>query len=504
VLHVAPFGRGRTGRCSRCASGTIRSGPFPIEYLWRDPVVALPETLTAECRPADPIDLVTAPPGTGKTYSVLTALADDGPRAVYAVPTHELAIQIQADLEALGASTHRWRRGPDDEDGCPHGELVAFFRTMGYMIRRGPCADCVQRRSCAYRRVFTCHANRTAQVLILTSWHLRRPDLWTLKALENRPLVVIDEDALSALAAPVELTIERLRGFVENLQALRNAAGEEGNESVPAMIDIFRRAAEDVLRCCATAAHGLWRPSAAVLERIIDADRAVLADEDAFFALVRLRLLKVTTADKKRRRRNLPDDEMAALVDAARRSPEPFMGLSGPDRAMLYIVAAKTGLRASELASLTPKSFSLDGPRATVRCLAGYTKNGEEAVLPLRSEVAAMVREWLAGKPVDRRLWPGEWASQRHGAEMIRVDPASPRLRRAGLTAADVDYEDETGRVADFHALRHTFISNLARAGVHPRNAQALARHSTIDLTMNVYTHVGMDDLHDDVEAREG
>jgi site-specific recombinase XerD len=49
--------------------------------------------------------------------------------------------------------------------------------------------------------------------------------------------------------------------------------------------------------------------------------------------------------------------------------------------------------------------------------------------------------------------------------------------------------------VVDFHALRHTFISNLARAGVHPRNAQALARHSTIDLTMNVYTHVAMDDL---------
>ena len=49
--------------------------------------------------------------------------------------------------------------------------------------------------------------------------------------------------------------------------------------------------------------------------------------------------------------------------------------------------------------------------------------------------------------------------------------------------------------------MRHTFISNLARAGVHPRNAQALARHSTIDLTMNVYTHVSMNDLGRDVES---
>jgi hypothetical protein len=41
----------------------------------------------------------------------------------------------------------------------------------------------------------------------------------------------------------------------------------------------------------------------------------------------------------------------------------------------------------------------------------------------------------------------------------------------------------------DFHALRHTFISNLAAGGVYPKTAQALARHSTITLTMDRYTH---------------
>ena len=44
-------------------------------------------------------------------------------------------------------------------------------------------------------------------------------------------------------------------------------------------------------------------------------------------------------------------------------------------------------------------------------------------------------------------------------------------------------------RVVDLHALRTTFISSLAAAGVHPRLAQALARHSTITLTMDRYTH---------------
>ena len=39
---------------------------------------------------------------------------------------------------------------------------------------------------------------------------------------------------------------------------------------------------------------------------------------------------------------------------------------------------------------------------------------------------------------------------------------------------------------ADFHANRHTFISNLAKSGVSPKVAQTMARHCDINLTMNV------------------
>ena len=53
---------------------------------------------------------------------------------------------------------------------------------------------------------------------------------------------------------------------------------------------------------------------------------------------------------------------------------------------------------------------------------------------------------------------------------------------------------DAAERVADFHALRHTFISRLARAGVPRVVAKNLARHSTITLTMDRYSHVGLVD----------
>jgi hypothetical protein len=46
--------------------------------------------------------------------------------------------------------------------------------------------------------------------------------------------------------------------------------------------------------------------------------------------------------------------------------------------------------------------------------------------------------------------------------------------------------------VFDFHALRNQFISDLARGGVHPKEMQQLARHSTITLTLDRYTKLGI------------
>ena len=90
--------------------------------------------------------------------------------------------------------------------------------------------------------------------------------------------------------------------------------------------------------------------------------------------LAGLSAIPLTEQDKKQRRRALTAPEVVALVNAASASEKRFRGISGADRAMLYNAALNTGLRASELASLTPASFNLDGEPATVCCLGAYTK----------------------------------------------------------------------------------------------------------------------------------
>ena len=189
--------------------------------------------------------------------------------------------------------------------------------------------------------------------------------------------------------------------------------------------------------------------------------------------------------DVRRQRRTLEPAEIAKLIDAARKGKK-FRTLSGEDRAVLYHVALTTGLRASELASLTPRSFDLNSDPPTIAVEAGYSKHRRRDVLPLRPDVAVILREYLAssGRTGNELLWPGSW-SRKGSAKMIQID----------LEAAEIPYKDEDNRFFDFHALRHQFISTLARGGAHPKEAQALARHSTITLTMDRYTHLAVVDL---------
>ncbi len=44
------------------------------------------------------------------------------------------------------------------------------------------------------------------------------------------------------------------------------------------------------------------------------------------------------------------------------------------------------------------------------------------------------------------------------------------------------------------HVCRHTYCSNQAKAGMNPKTLQYLMGHSDIGVTMNVYTHLGMED----------
>ncbi len=60
----------------------------------------------------------------------------------------------------------------------------------------------------------------------------------------------------------------------------------------------------------------------------------------------------------------------------------------------MYQLATETGLRASELFSLTWASFDLRADPPTVTIRADYSKHRRDDVLPVRGSTVAMAARW--------------------------------------------------------------------------------------------------------------
>ena len=179
---------------------------------------------------------------------------------------------------------------------------------------------------------------------------------------------------------------------------------------------------------------------------------------------------------------------------------------SGEERSLIYKTLVLTGLRKGELASLTVGQIELDAPRPYAELLAKDEKAGRGAKLPLRSDLVAEFRDYLAVELTvlrARARATGEAVPMRLPAKMalFNVPRDFVKIFDRDLAAASIPKRDDRDRTVDIHALRHTFGTHLSKAGVAPRTAQAAMRHSSLDLTMNVYTDPRLLDVGAAVDA---
>lgn len=186
--------------------------------------------------------------------------------------------------------------------------------------------------------------------------------------------------------------------------------------------------------------------------------------------------------DRRHDRRSLTATELSKLLEATA-TGSVHHKLGGEARALLYRVAMETGLRRSELRSLTPACLELDADPPVIVLAPQNVKNRKPTVQVIRPELAAELRTWLGNAQLAQEspLWAN---LTQHTSKMLKAD----------LEAAGIAYVDDAGRFADFHALRHSFVSLITQGGVHPKIAQRLARHSTVELTLGRYSHTLLSD----------
>jgi integrase len=185
--------------------------------------------------------------------------------------------------------------------------------------------------------------------------------------------------------------------------------------------------------------------------------------------------------DRRRSRRIPTPAELESLCRSAASALRRRGRITGADRSHLYRTAAYTGLRASELASLTPESFTRDpgtGRVVAVTVQAADAKGKREDTLPVPSHLAEHLGPWLATIPAGRRLWPGDWAANRGQWDWLDRD-----CKRAKIDPFP------------FHGLRAYFITHVIRAGANVAELQALARHRSATTSLKHYSRVQTDQL---------
>lgn len=213
-------------------------------------------------------------------------------------------------------------------------------------------------------------------------------------------------------------------------------------------------------------------------------------------------LLELPTV-KQGRRRSITEEERAAILAVAERH-----------RAGLWILTLLyTGMRPGETAALTWSDVDFDHNEIHVHAAkesGNRTIKGPKTASGVRDIPihAALLPRLLAarGKPFSL-VFPTKAGTVQNESSMRRMWNSFRTELDLQLGAKTKDGKIVESVVADDltpYCLRHTFCTDLQRAGVPINNAKELMGHADIQTTANIYTHRDNTTLHNSIALLDG
>ena len=179
----------------------------------------------------------------------------------------------------------------------------------------------------------------------------------------------------------------------------------------------------------------------------------------------------------------------------------------------LYRLALMTGLRIGELTALTDADVATARRMLHVRrTLSFFPKEGwhiqtpktasSERALPLTEKMIAIIKEETFLREQNRTKNPAKWReSTVDGVSGFLFTTRTGGLLYCANIQRDLDrlqgiinerYLGDHPPLAHLHPhlFRHTFATRCFEAGIPPRVVQEFLGHSSLAMTMNLYTHV--------------
>ncbi|MCQ2525068.1 MAG: site-specific integrase, partial [Lachnospiraceae bacterium] len=166
-----------------------------------------------------------------------------------------------------------------------------------------------------------------------------------------------------------------------------------------------------------------------------------------------------------------------------------------------------TGLRISEFVGLTMSDIDFENMKINVTHQLQRKRDMEYIIedtktacgtrqVPMTEEVAECFRRIIANRPhykVEPIIdgYAGFLYLDKDNNPMVALH--WEKYFQHALEKFNSIYKDELPKITP-HVCRHTFCSNMAKAGMNPKTLQYIMGHADIGVTLNTYTHLSFDD----------
>lgn len=177
----------------------------------------------------------------------------------------------------------------------------------------------------------------------------------------------------------------------------------------------------------------------------------------------------------------------------------------------MYILF-KTGMRISEFTGLTISD--LDMEKRTINIDHQLQRTGKlvyinttktkagKRVIPMQDDVYECFKRILARRPklkIEPMIdgYSGFLWFDKDGKPMVALH--WEKYFQHAVDKYNSIYRVQLPRITP-HVCRHTYCSNMAKAGMNPKVLQYLMGHSDISVTLNTYTHLKFDDAKEEID----
>ena len=174
----------------------------------------------------------------------------------------------------------------------------------------------------------------------------------------------------------------------------------------------------------------------------------------------------------------------------------------------------KTGLRISEFCGLTIADIDLQERKINVNHQLQRKRNMEYVIeetktnagtrlVPMTDEVYECFKRIIANrkKPKIEPMIDGKAGFlflDKNDMPMVALH--WEKYFQYALEKHNKIYREQLPKITP-HVCRHTFCSNMAKAGMNPKTLQKIMGHSDIGVTLNTYTHLDFDDIQKEMQA---